>query len=173
VSPEDPKKTEPFPTALLRVVLGGAVEGSDRLLDRLGRSPGVTEDPEQARVRHALLGLLFDVYGAAARGASLAGDVTATAGRIGWAILGPITRSPLLRPLVGPPQALIERWVRIGRDEERRSRFLARELAGAPVDEIVRYLRENPETAALVQQQAETLLGQLADSPGMDTLVQK
>ena len=43
---DDPQRPEAFPTALLRAVLGGAVEGRDRLVDRLENYRLKLADPQ-------------------------------------------------------------------------------------------------------------------------------
>jgi hypothetical protein len=88
-------------------------------------------------------------------------------------VVGPLVRSPLLAPITRPSRALVDRWVSIGATEERRGREAARDLGRIPVDEIVRYLKDNPEVAALVRAQAEGLLEDLPSSPQVGTLVQE
>jgi hypothetical protein len=155
--------------ALLRTLLGGAVEGADRILERVDpdRSPSRPEEDEAAdRVRHALIGLLLDSYGAAREGVTAAGRVAS----FGWSLVEPVA-GPLLDPVRKPAEALVDRWVRIGRAEERRGRETAREVTRVPVDEIVAYLRDNPKMKALVERQAEVLLTQLRDDPQVAALV--
>lgn len=160
--------------ALLRTLLGGTVEGIERLLrtpvDNPGESSSIpdAEPPADSadRVRHALVGLLFDSYGAARKGISTAGKVASA----GWSLVEPVA-APLLKPVKRPADALVERWVRIGRDEEQRGRESAREVAQVPVEQVVAYLRENPEMEALVKSQAEALLARLQDDPQVTSLV--
>lgn len=154
--------------SILRVVLGGAAEAADRLT--AGDDP---PDEASERARLALVGMVFDLYGVARRGVTTAVDAGTAIGRIGASVVGPLARSPLLAPFTAPSRALVDRWVRIGSDEESRGREAARDLGRIPVDEIVRYLRDNPEVAALVRAQAEGLLDDLPESPQVRTLVRE
>jgi hypothetical protein len=167
--PSDKDLSPDAAVALLRTLLGGAVEGADRVLERLEpdrSSLPPDDDVEAGRVRHALIGLLLDTYGVARRGVSTAGDVAS----FGWSLIEPLA-GPLLDPVRKPTEALVDRWVRIGRTEERRGREAAREITRVPVDEVVAYLKDNPETEALVKRQAEALLEQLRDDPRVTSLV--
>ena len=171
---------------LLRLLVGGAAEGTDAILSRLfpSGSPGASalergsdDGPERSRAAlasQALIGLLFEAYGVASRGASAAGRLAVTTGRFWTSVLDPVLRSPLLKPVRLPSQYLLERgtqelerWARIGRAEEQQSRELTRRLMMIPVEEIVAYLRANPELERLVQAQAQSLLDELADDPSL------
>ena len=85
----EPSAAEASPdaaVALLRTLLGGAVEGADRILARLDqdRSPQRPDDEAEAdRVRHALIGLVLETYGAARKGVSTAGRVAS----FGWSLV--------------------------------------------------------------------------------------
>ena len=103
------------------------------------------------QLRDGSIGLLFEAYGVASRGASTAGRLASTTARFWGSILGPVLRSPIVDPVRRPYEFLLERgsqelerWAHIGRAEERRSRELARRLTMIPVDDIVSYLRDNP-----------------------------
>ena len=155
--------------AVLRTLLGGAVEGADRILERLEperSAPQPDGDVEAVRVRHALVGLLLDTYGIARKGVATAGRVAS----VGWSMVEPLA-GPLLDPVRKPTEALIERWVRLGQSEEQRGRETAREVTRIPVDEVVAYLRDDPEMEALVKRQAEALLEQLQNDPRVRALV--
>jgi hypothetical protein len=157
-------------TSFLRTLLGGAVEGKDVILERLvpPGSPSTREgdDGTADRARHALVGLVFDAYGFAREGVSTASRIAS----VGWSVIEPVA-GPLLAPVRRPTQALLDRWVRIGRHEEARGREAAREVTRVPVDDVVRYLRDNPEMEALVRRQAEALLERLRDEPRVGSMV--
>jgi hypothetical protein len=175
--------------ALLRLLIGGAAEGTDRVLHRLSNSEPPRPDetsggetgpdgPAAHRARYALIGFLFEACGGAVRGVSAVGRLTASAGRLWWTVVEPIARNPLLAPVRIPFELLadrgaaqIERWIRIGRAEERHGRDLARQLTRVPIDDVVAYLRNNPELEALVKTQARALLEELPDDPNVQSLV--
>jgi hypothetical protein len=188
-SPAESATADATPT-LLRLLVGGAVEGTDRVLRALlpperepaaGSSPGVAKEAEAATLaRQALIGLLFEAYGAASRSATAAGRVAATAGRFWGAVLGPVARSRTLAPVRLPYELLVEigsrelrRWARIGAAEEARSREVAGRITRIPVDDVVAYLRDNPEMEALVRRQAESLLRELADDPRLAEVIRE
>jgi hypothetical protein len=176
---------------LLRLLVGGAAEGTDVVLGTLFPSDssdpssserGSDDEPDERRAalaRQALIGLLFEAYGAASRGASAAGRFAATTGRFWGSVLDPLLRSRVLDPVRVPSEYLLERgaqelerWAKIGRVEEHRSRELTRRLMMTPVEDIVAYLRANPELERLVQTQAQSLLDELADDPRLSTVIQ-
>jgi len=174
---------------LLRLLVGGAVEGTDLVLHRMSipqpsRADDTTGDddaPDELalhRARYALIGFLFEACGGAVRGVSAVGRFTASAGRLWWAVVEPVARNPLLAPVRKPFELLaergaaqIERWVHIGKAEERQGRDLARQLTRVPIDDVVAYLRDNPELEALVKTQARALLEELPDDPNVRSLV--
>jgi hypothetical protein len=131
-----------------------------------GSSEASPANEDEVRIRHALIGLLYESYAVARTGVSVGGRVTS----LGWSLAEPIA-GPLLEPVRKPTQALVDRWVRIGRTYEEQGRENAREIMRAPVDEIVTYLRGNPEVEALVKQQAEALLAQLREDVRVQSLV--
>ena len=177
---------------LLRLLVGGAAEGTDAILRRL-YPPDSAEStaleridddaPDESRAalaRQALIGLLFEAYGAASRSASAAGRLAATTGRFWGSVLDPVLRSRLLKPVRLPSEYLLERgaqelerWARIGRAEEQRSREVTRRLMMIPVEDIVAYLKTNPELEQLVQAQAQSLLDELADDPRLSSVIRK
>ena len=175
---------------LLRLLVGGAAEGTDAVLSRLfppdssdASAPDRSSDdrPDECHAvlaRQALIGLLFEAYGVASRGASAAGRLAATTGRFWGSVLDPVLRSRVLDPVRVPSEYLLERgaqelerWARIGRAEEQRSRVVTRRLMMAPVEDIVAYLRANPELEQLVRTQAQSLLDELADDPRLAAVI--
>jgi hypothetical protein len=177
---------------LLRLLVGGTAEGTDAILSRLfppgsrgafaleGDADDSPDNSRAALARQALIGLLFEAYGAASRGASAAGRLVATTGRFWGSVLDPVLRSRLFKPIRLPSQYLLdrgvqelERWVTIGRAEEQQSRELTRRLMMIPVEDIVAYLRTNPELEQLVQAQAQSLLDELAEDPSLSTVIRK
>lgn len=174
-SSSDPPADDPV-AILLRLLVGGTAEVTDAIVSGLfAPSPSGSHT---TRARQALIGLLFEAYGAVSRGASTAERWVATTGRFWGSVLDPVVRSRLFAPVRLPSEYLIERgaqelerWARIGRAEEQQSRELTRRLMRVPVDDIVAYLRTNPELERLVQAQAQALLNELADDPRLSTVI--
>lgn len=186
------KDTPDATATLLRLLVGGAVEGTDLVLRVLTPSPLAPEegDTEKSDVgnetaaatlaRQALIGLVFEAYGAASRGATAAGRIATTAGRFWGSVLSPVARSRTLAPVRLPYDLLVEigsrelhRWARIGRAEEERSREVAGRITRIPVDDIVGYLRDNPEVEEMVRRQAESLIDDLADDPRLAEVIRE
>jgi hypothetical protein len=145
-----------------------------------GEPSGGEKDTAATLARQALIGLLFEAYGAASRGASTAGRVAATAGRFWASVLGPVARTRTLAPVRLPYDLLVEigsrelhRWARIGRAEEERSREVVGRITRIPVDDIVAYLRDNPEVEELVRRQAESLIDNLAGDPRLADVIRE
>lgn len=198
----DPSSTDLTGT-LLRLLVGGAAQGADQVLSRLWppeSEPETTGEPDREdsagpenpadeelsdesasdRARYALIGLLFEAYGVASRGASTAGRLASTTARFWGSILGPVLRSPIVDPVRRPYEFLLERgsqelerWAHIGRAEEQRSRELVRRLTMIPVDDIVSYLRDHPEMEELVRRQAQSLLVELAENKKLATVIRE
>jgi len=180
-------RNEPDPSAvLLRLLVGGAVEGTAQVVQRLSQlaaepAPDEGEPADgsvQERTRYALIGLLFEAYGRTREGVTAATHLTAAVGRFWWTVLGPLVRSPALSPLRRPYEALLERgatevdrWIRVGRAEEAGGRELARRLTRAPIDDVMAYLQQNPELEALVRKHADALLDELADDPRLQNVI--
>lgn len=128
---------------------------------------GAPDDEENARARHALIGMLFDTGERAARrgGAALAlaGRATRPAGR--WA-----GRSRLLAParrryeaLVERGEAQMERWVERGRAEEVRSQALLETALIQTVHTSMDQVVENPKVQELVEEQSVSLAQEVAE----------
>jgi len=196
ILPEDPGNVSDDRPAhdpvviLLRLLVGGAAEGTDAVLSRLfppepadsaATDRSHDDEPDEGHAtlaRQALIGLLFEAYGAASRGASAAGRLAATTGRFWGSVLDPVLRSRVFKPIRIPSEYLLERgaqeldrWARVGRTEEQRSRELARRIVMTPVEDIVAYLRTSPELEQLVRTQAQSLLDELADDPRLTSVI--
>ena len=96
------------------------------------------------------------VWGAAGLSVALAGAM--------WSAFRPVTTSFLFRPFWIPVrsvatrgEARLERYTRIGRNEEQRSRKLAGEVTGLLIEDIVRYVADNPGVKALIDAQVAGL----------------
>ena len=167
---------------LLRLLVGGTAEVTDAIVSGLfaPRPSESSGESHAALARQALIGLLFEAYGAVGRGASTVERWMATTGRFWGSVLEPVVRSRLFAPVRLSSEYLIERgaqelerWARIGRGEEQQSREVARRLMMIPVDDIVTYLRANPELERLVRAQAQSLLDELADDPRLSSVIRR
>ena len=169
---------------LLRLLVGGALEGSDELLRRLHeRQQAIEQHPVNSapriisqdeadieRLRYALIGLLFETPGAINRGLARVVENTERAGNTVSRIAGPVTRSWLFQPvrrryqrLVARREATFNRLVELGRLEAQRGRVLARGTVTETVDEVLEYLADSPEIRDLVQQQGVSLTTEVVD----------
>jgi hypothetical protein len=77
----------------------------------------------------------------------------------------------MLRPVQKRIQGLsqrinadVDRWIRLGQQEEARSRDLARVAVPDVVDEVLEYLAENPDLRDLIQEQSVGLAGEVVNS---------
>ena len=177
------------PGALLRLVVGGAVEGAAQLIERLrgweaqAMTPLRTREPtgeptrepaggatETERLRHALIGLLFLVERQAeVRASALVesglqrrGEFHRSLKRLAEVpVLGLLVR-PVIQAVDSANHTLddeLERWIRIGRLEERHGRALARIATSDLVAELFDRLAGHPALTDLMQQQSLGLAG--------------
>ena len=171
----------------VRLLVGLALIGGDGLIGRLreweavhpfGRSEQAEAELEGESARRALIGMVFDTaemvrqatLGAAGLSISVAGAM--------WSALRPITSSFLFRPFWIPvrnvatrSEARFERYTRIGRNEEQRSRKLAGDVTGLLIEDIVGYVGDNPGVKALIDAQVERLLPELVDDATIQALL--
>ncbi len=175
--------------SIVRLLIGLALAGGDDLVGRLrewesAHPPesielGGEPEPESASdlARRALIGMVFEAaetarqvaWGAAGLSVSFAGAV--------WSAFRPVADSFLFRPLWAPIRAVatrgedrLERYIRTGRDEEQRSRTLAGEVTGLLIEDLVRYVGDNPGVKALIDAQ---VAGLATRAETLDPLVQQ
>ena len=169
---------------LLRLLVGGVLEGSDELLRRLQeRQQAIEQHPINSaprviaqdeadieRLRYALIGLLFETPGVINRGLARVVENTERAGNTVSRLAGPLTRSRLFRPvrrryqrMVTRRETTLNRLVELGRLEAQRGRVLARGAVTETVDEVLEYLAGSPEIRDLVQQQGVSLTTEVVD----------
>lgn len=178
--------------SIVRLLIGLALVGGDDLTRRLrawetARVPEPLELSGEAETasasdlaRRALIGMIFEaaetsrqlVWGAAGLSASFAGAL--------WSAFRPVADSFVFRPLWAPIRAAVtrgesrfERYSRIGRDEEQRSRRLAGEVTGLIIEDAVNYIGDNPGVRALVDAQVERLLPRLVADAAIQTLIRE
>jgi len=182
--------------SMLRLVVGGSIEALDNLRQWLEEGEAaqsglsaddrlVTGESNGARALHGAIGLLFASFGAIRGGLSRAAHASGTVARFCWQAFPPARR--VLGSWVNGRDGDLERWILAGRAEVRRSRGLARSVAGRAMDEVVgqlaghhavdvlvqaaagaylRFLQEHPETAdGLVRELAGNYLSYLQEHP--------
>ncbi len=167
--------------ALLRLVVGGACNLTDLLLDQLqeteeaAASRQATEtapanDSISTLLRYALIGQIFETQ-RRLRGkfVSVAGAMLSIADGAARSAR-PITDSRLAAPARRRASALSAqvmdetvRLIQIGRQEEALGRTTSREVADHIMDDIFDYMAENPEVAELVRQQGRGMVAENLD----------
>jgi hypothetical protein len=159
--------------SVVRLLIGLALVGGDEVVGRLreweaahpaGQAGQTEAEVDGDTVRRVLVGMAFEtaemvrqvVWGAAGRSASVAGAM--------WSAFRPITNSFLFRPLWMPVRSIAarsdarrERYAQVGRSEEQRSRKLAGDVTGLLIEDIVRYVADNPGVMALIDTQVAAL----------------
>ncbi|BCX02559.1 MAG: hypothetical protein KatS3mg053_0497 [Candidatus Roseilinea sp.] len=175
--------------SLLRLVVGAAALGADELLKRLREweaevlysphhsAPLPAETPA-VRARYALIGLLFLASRAARDTAVDFANYSEKQANNAYNLLSGFARTPVIgilaRPMKAGVDALLrtrdrelERWIRIGRVEERDGRRIAtmgiEELSREVVDAISKNDKLKTAISNLVQQQSLDLTGEMVD----------
>jgi hypothetical protein len=169
--------------SMLRLVLGGSLEAVDTLRRWLEEGEatrtGLPADDRLAageadgrRALHGAVGLLFASHGAIRGGLSRAAHASGTVARV-WSKASSRARR-LLGSWVDGPEAELERWIRVGRVEVRRSRGLARSVASKAIDRVVGHLAGNRAVDDLVRAAAGDYLRHLQEHPeAVDGLVRE
>lgn len=175
--------------ALLRLVIGALLLGTDELRDRLRRweeeaarsSPTaqVATPPQTARAspRSALLGMAFAAETRVRRGfatmlaglARLADDTNLGYTRLTFAVRG----TPLdalrarLDELLFLALVTVDRWTARGAMEEQQGRRMAERATAGTIDELLDYMARNPEVRHLIEQQgvgiADSAVGEVRE----------
>jgi len=189
---------EPFDAlhSLTRLLVGGALEGSAELAQRLqmwetylreemAESGPAETEAQQDLLRYALIGLVFSGEDRARRGLSRLWQVQKRLAQTAVRTTRPVANSRFLNPIqhridqaAARGQAEILRWIERGQLEEPISRELARLAFGETVDEFIEHLAENREVQELVQQQSVGLASEVVDQVRQrtftaDTLVER
>ncbi len=182
--------------SLTRLLVGGALEGSAELAQRLevwetflreemDEDQPATIDGQKDLVRYAVVGLVFEGEDKIRSGLSRLWDVQKRLAQTAVRTTRPVTNSRLMSPIqrrldeaAERGQAEIVRWIQRGQMEEPISRELARLAFGETVDEFIEHLAENREVQELVQQQSVGLASEVVDQVRQrtftaDTLVER
>jgi hypothetical protein len=172
--------------SVIRLLVGLALVGGDGLIGRLreweaarqlGWSTQAEAELDGDSARRALIGMAFETAEMVRQAALGAAGLSVSVAGAMWSALRPITGSFLFRPLWSPVrsvatrgEARFVRCTRIGRSEEQRSRKMADEVTGLLIEDIVRYVADNPGVKALI----DTQVAELATRPEtLDPLVQE
>lgn len=179
-APAPPPSPDPEFDAYLAVVktlLGGAVEGTAEFARRLERLEAALRASEAGPPGHGEVNSTADVLRYMVFGASLAAAdglrqravKWAEASDVFWRVSGsavaPLTRSRLTRRVVGPfdrafgrlverGQSQVNAWVELGRANEPTARLLARQAYLEAVDDFIGHLSQNQQLSDLVQEQS-------------------
>ncbi len=132
------------------------------------------EETPGVLLRYALVGWLMDNEERLSKRLAQAGQISRGAWKAArpWVrpLVQPLKRSPLYNPVRREVAALrqrgqeeLERWVELGRQEELRSRDLARLASKRTVDDSLEYLAHNPEVENLVETQSTGLANEVVD----------
>jgi uncharacterized RDD family membrane protein YckC len=176
---EDPRHT------VSRLTLGGVVLLADAVNDRLQQLEEdadideesdqpysvlipvdqwdeVLGDPQQKPGRYLTIGMMADGRDTANRGLQRLGKVTARAGRFLDVLLSPITKSRPMRPvrkgfenLEGRGESRINRWIRMGYEEESRSRVVAQTALNQMADQTMDEIVDNQRVQVFIQEFVE------------------
>ncbi|MCA9873855.1 MAG: hypothetical protein KC441_09375, partial [Anaerolineales bacterium] len=166
--------------SLTRLLVGGALEGSAELTQRLEMwETFLREEMDETQptlegqndlLRYALVGLVFEGEDKVRGAMSKLWRVQKRLAQTAVHTTRPVTQSRLLHPLqrrldqaAERGQAEIVRWIQRGQMEEPISRELARLAFGETVDEFIEHLAENNEVQELVQQQSMGLASEVVD----------
>lgn len=169
--------------ALLRLLFGAMLVGSDELRNRLRRweetsrapqtAPDASLREDTASLRHALMGLAFEaeismrrgLSAMAARVARIADEADLFYERIAFSARGTPMEPMWMEfdELLFLAEAAIDRWTARGWLEEQRGRRMAEHAAVSLLDELLDYMAHNPEVRELIEQQSASMAGSAVD----------
>ncbi len=192
--PPESVDEEPISRSLLRLVVGGVIEGSSVLFREVRdweashpASQVVIDESEidpysldGVQLRHAAVGLLFRTAETAFQGAAA---VVYGAGSLTRRILSPfkpLLHNSLTRSTESSYNSLVTRGereiggtVRLGQVEEQRSRQMAQDIFNRVVGQVIHNLSDNPQITVLIQTQVNELARSQEEIPELDDLVGK
>ncbi len=163
--------------AVVKALLGGAVEGTAEFARRLERLEAQLRATEAGPPGPGEVNSTADVVRYMLFGASLAAADGLRQRAVRWAeasdvflrttgsAVAPLTRSRLTRRVVGPfdrafgrlverGQSQVNAWVELGRATEPTARLLARQAYLEAVDDFIGHLSQNQQLSDLVQEQS-------------------
>ncbi|HEY1389133.1 MAG TPA: hypothetical protein VGF38_11365 [Ktedonobacterales bacterium] len=176
-----PSRDERFDTAtaLLRLLVGGALVGTRELRVRLERWQQAIPDAASAQavaprtasppdaLRHTLMGMMFETESRMRRRFSIIGRRLARASqdasRFYTTAMSDMRYTPLdplrarVEEMVYRATMTLDRWADRGRMEEQQSRDMAQEAVVSVIDELLDYMARNPEVRELIEQQGMSM----------------
>lgn len=128
------------------------------------------QEIQDLRLRHALVGLVFDVQDSFGRGLGLADRATRLAGRAAEPFVSPLYNSRAMGPirtrfdsLAERGAAEVERWIAIGEAETPQSRTVTSTAVVDGVDTVVDYLASDEKVQELIQSQSVGLIDEILE----------
>jgi len=128
------------------------------------------EETRSDHLRYAMIGLIFDTHDVLGKGRDYVDHLSIRAGKRFDRLTHPVYSSRLFSPirsrvdkLAQRGQKEVDRWIELGRKEEKRSRDLANQALTEQVDNSIQYLTSNPEVQELVQSQSVGLIGEIVE----------
>lgn len=169
----------------VRLLIGGAVEGTAELAHRLERweaelraaeaapEPSAPETPGDV-ARFMLVGLALAAGDEARRQVVRLAQASDVVLRLGGSAAQPFVNNRLTGRVVGPFDRAFDRlatrgrqrvngWIALGREQEPHARLLARKAYVETIDEFISLLAENQELADLVQKKSVGLATEAVD----------
>ena len=135
------------------------------------------QESKSDRIRFAVIGMIFDSQEALRKGADLIDKMSRRTASVIDRFTGPVYGSRIFSPfrnsldkLAQRGQAEVDRWIDIGRKEEKRSRELTYTALSEQVDNSIQYLTSNSEVQELVQSQSVGLIGEIVEETRERTL---
>jgi hypothetical protein len=183
-SPADPEFDAYL--AVVKLLLGGTIEGAGELVRRLEKieaelraseqsqqEPGTIENVNDV-VRYMLVGMTLSMSDGLRRQAVKLAQASDAFWRLTGSAVDPLVENRLTgfftRPfdrafdrLVNRGQARVNDWVDLGRTHEPAARLMARQLTMEVIDDFISHLSENEELASLVQEQSVSLATETVD----------
>ena len=186
-----PSRDERFDTAtaLLRLLVGGALVGTRELRLRLEQWQQTIPDPASTQavaprttstsdaLRHTVMGMMFETESRMRRRFSnirrRLARASQEANRLYTTTMSDMRYTPLdplrarVEEMVYRATMTMDRWADRGRMEEQQSRDLAQEAVVSVIDEVLDYMARNPEVRQLIEQQgmsmAESAVGEVRE----------
>jgi len=128
------------------------------------------KETQGEHLRYAVIGLIFDANDTVRKGLESVDKLSIRAGGLLDRLASPVYGSRFFSPirhrvdnLAQRGQYEVDRWIELGRREEKRSRELANKAFTAQVDNSIQYLTSNPEVQELVQSQSVGLVGEIVE----------
>jgi hypothetical protein len=130
----------------------------------------IKEETHTDHLRYAMIGLIFNTQDALRKRIDSVDHLSIRAGKRLDKLASPMYGSRLFAPLRNRVDKLakrgeeeVNRWIEVGRKEEKRSRDLANKALTEQVDNSIQYLTSNPEVQELVQSQSVGLIGEIVE----------